>query len=162
MYSEASIFRYLDTWPVALGKSGWDYSNIKYLNFQVSRQTLLSQEMSHEYCQFKLLSEETDVSTFKLWSNQSQQNVLCFYSQQMQFQHGYLDYFGKESIAAFYLCYYLTHQSLTLTIVSAKITIFFTNSTIRSRFKVNLRIFIFCTLGTNGLNTDHSAAHVLS
>ena len=30
-------------------------------------------------------------------------------------------------------------------------TIFFTNSTIKSRFKVRLRIFIFCTLGTNGL-----------
>ena len=28
---------------------------------------------------------------------------------------------------------------------------FFTNSTVRSRFKVKLRIFIFCTLGTNGL-----------
>ena len=31
------------------------------------------------------------------------------------------------------------------------VTIFFTNSTIRSRFKVKLHIIIFCTLSTSGL-----------
>ena len=45
----------------------------------------------------------------------------------------------------------LTYQSLTLTIVSAKINHIFTNSTIRSRFIARLRIFIFWTLGTDGL-----------
>ena len=34
---------------------------------------------------------------------------------------------------------------------SERQAIFFTNSTIRSRFNVKMRIFIFCTLGTNGL-----------
>ena len=42
-------------------------------------------------------------------------------------------------------------MSLTLTIVSAKKNHFITNSPIGSRFKVKLRIFIFWTLGTNGL-----------
>ena len=36
--------------------------------------------------------------------------------------------------------------------MSAKITIFFTNSTVRIRFKVKWRIFIFGTLKTNGLS----------
>ena len=58
-------------------------------------------------------------------------------------------YKAEYSCWAFNVLNYPLSLSLTLTVVSAMIKHFFTNSTIKSRFKVKLLIFSFCTPGIN-------------